>query len=150
MGWPGPPTYRQHRAFLEWLGRDEIDRLNAPSQESHYLMVVAAEVARVLVMKREDRERITPDLFRLKFSAADASAPREKTAEEKVLEHPELYDAPPVMTREMIERYGAETKIKHKMFQAKRQAAGKKKGGGSAERLGPGEHTDGRRVRRNA
>lgn len=42
MGWDGPTTNRQHLVWVEWLKM----QWNAPNRTDHYLMQVAAEVAR--------------------------------------------------------------------------------------------------------
>ena len=42
MGWPGPMTHRQFRAWQAWLAR----QWDEPDRTDHYLMQVAAEVRR--------------------------------------------------------------------------------------------------------
>lgn len=42
MGWPGPVTYRQYKAWMSWLD----DQWNSPDRHDFYLMQIAAEVRR--------------------------------------------------------------------------------------------------------
>jgi hypothetical protein len=126
-------------AWREWLD----EQMNVPTQESHYLMQLTAVWLQTQLTKKKDREAITGDTFRLRFSRRDSAAAL--TPEEKVLANPELYDAPPVMTKEKMAAYHRRMRVATMTADAKAQAKARKlakvKVLPSGDRLQPGEET---------
>jgi hypothetical protein len=73
LGWPGPLTHRQCRAWQDWLDAD----WNQPSRTDHYLMLIAQRVlqaqgAKVTLAQQRitfGRQRAAPVLSREEAAA---------------------------------------------------------------------------------
>ncbi len=71
MGWPGPVTHRQLKAWKEW--QDAV--WDVPSLTDHYVMANSCEVRRVL---SKNPNSIKPDEFRLAFKRGKVEARKTK------------------------------------------------------------------------
>lgn len=60
LGWRGPMTHRQFKAWQEW----EREQWNHPSRDNWYEMQTACEVRRVLM---KDKSATTPQDFKMRF-----------------------------------------------------------------------------------
>jgi hypothetical protein len=93
--------------MLAWLDAEEKDRPGSPLRLEWMLRLVACEIARVSPTmwggKPGDINPADPR-FALVWKDGDGSGRRELSAEEKVAANPELYDAPPIMTKDSIAR----------------------------------------------
>lgn len=92
MGWPGPMTDRQFRAWHAWLDED----LNQPGKVEAYLMRVAAEV-RASVAK--DPSSIKLDDFKVRFGKPTYLSQEEATRRAKDKWQPAIYNTKPPANR---------------------------------------------------
>jgi hypothetical protein len=81
LGWPGPMTHRQYRAWDEWL----LLELNRPGRLEHYVLLVVREVRRFMGMFTKDGAGpLDLDSMRIPFERrAPAPPPTPQAAAER-------------------------------------------------------------------
>lgn len=92
LGWDGPMTARQYRAWQRFL----LDDYNRPSRSDHYAMQVAAEVFRTIA---KEPQQVRREQFGIYFPDVGANQP----ALSSQGNDGEGYFDPPVVTDETLE-----------------------------------------------